>query len=69
MIVLLLSAAVIYLNARSLVLTVAIWAFVGLFALNTAGNVFAKSTVERLAFTPVTLVLAVLCLRLALHPV
>ena len=70
---LILSAAVIFLNARSLasgdrgiLLTVAIWAVVGLFALNTLGNIFAKTLFEKMAFTPVTLLLALLSLRLAL---
>jgi len=70
---LILSGAVIFLNARSLaagdrgvLLTVAIWAVVGLFTLNTLGNIFANTLFEKLAFTPVTLLLALLSLRLAL---
>lgn len=42
------------------------WVFTALFAFNTVGNLMAKTSFERFAFTPVTLVLALLFLRLAI---
>ena len=47
-------------------MVVFMWILVCLFALNTAGNIFAKTRFERFAFTPVTVVLTCLSLRLAL---
>jgi len=48
------------------ILKVSLWCMAGLFALNTLGNLTSKSTVEMALFTPLTLVSAVLCARLAL---
>lgn len=71
--IMIVAATVIVLRARALihgsaspVLAVATWALVVLFAMNTVGNLFAKTTFEKVAFTPVTAVLALLSLRLAL---
>lgn len=36
-----------------------------LFSLNTLGNVFAESVLEKLIFTPITLLSAILCWRLS----
>ena len=38
-----------------------IWVFVGIFALNTIGNLFSKSTMELIFGTLFTLVSAILC--------
>lgn len=43
------------------------WAMALLFAFNTLGNVFAETFWEKIIFTPLTLVLCVLCVRLALR--
>ena len=45
---------------------IGMWFMFALFALNTLGNLFAETWVERLAATPLTLILALLSLRLAL---
>ena len=44
-----------------------LWVLVALFFLNTLGNILAETVFEKF-FAPVTLVLAVLCLRLAIEP-
>lgn len=49
-----------------MVLTIALWVMCVLFVLNTLGNLDSTNQWERLIFTPLTLVLALLCLRLAL---
>ncbi|MCE9600334.1 MAG: hypothetical protein K8S54_20420 [Spirochaetia bacterium] len=41
-----------------------LWFFVILFAVNTIGNLFAKSEFELYVFTPLTLVCSLLCLRI-----
>lgn len=53
----------------SLVWAMATWALVGLFTLNTVGNLFARTPFERFVMTPLTLILALLALRLALEKV
>ena len=42
-----------------------LWFFVFLFALNTIGNLFAKTSIETMVFTPITFVSAILCYRIA----
>ena len=44
-----------------------LWAMCGLFVLNPAGNLLSENDMEKAIFTPVTLLLALLCLRLALE--
>jgi hypothetical protein len=41
--------------------------FAVLFSLNTIGNLFAKSKFELYFFTPLTFILAVLCLRIVMN--
>ncbi len=49
------------------VVSVVLWALVVIFSLNTIGNIFAKTLFEALVFTPVTLVSAVFCYRMAIE--
>ena len=41
-----------------------IWFIFFLFSLNTIGNLFAATNFEKFVFTPMTFILAVLCLRI-----
>jgi len=45
--------------------TAVLWGMVILFLLNTFGNLFSESQTEKLIFTPLTFILSVLSLRLA----
>ena len=47
-------------------ITYALWIMAGLFLLNSFGNIMSKNKIERLVFTPVTILLAVFSLILAL---
>ncbi|MBK6263741.1 hypothetical protein JKA74_01735 [Marivirga sp. S37H4] len=47
-------------------LKVAFWVMFFLFSLNTIGNLNSSNQTEKMIFTPVTVLLAVFCLRLAL---
>ncbi|UOQ50880.1 hypothetical protein [Hymenobacter cellulosivorans] len=47
-------------------LKAALWLMTGLFLLNTLGNLMAQTNLERLVFTPLTLLLALGSLRLAI---
>lgn len=52
-------------KTNSRILIISLWVMTALFLLNTVGNLFSKSEMEKMIFTPVTLVLFVFCLRLA----
>ena len=54
-------------GSPAIVAAVGAWVLVILFTLNTVGNLFAKTRFERIVFTPLTLLLALLMLRLALE--
>ena len=49
------------------ILNVIIWLLAVLFSLNTIGNLFAESGFEIYFFTPLTFILAVLCLRIVIE--
>lgn len=53
-------------NIPPMLITIALWIMAVLFGLNTVGNLLSQNSLERIIFTPLTLVLCVLCLRLAL---
>ena len=48
-------------NESNPIVNVIIWIFVFLFALNTFGNLFAKSMLERILGTGLTFIFSVLC--------
>lgn len=50
------------------IVRVLLWMMTGLFLLNTIGNLASINETEKLIFTPITFVLSILCLRLALPP-
>jgi hypothetical protein len=49
------------------IITTALWIMTGWFVLNTLGNLLSQNGLEQMIFTPLTLVLSVLCFRLAIH--
>lgn len=49
------------------IITIILWLLVVLFSLNTIGNLLAKMTFETIVFTPITLMLAIFCLRIVLE--
>lgn len=53
-------------NIPNKVITFALWLMTGLFLLNTLGNAISKNKIERLVFTPITILLAIFSLVLAL---
>jgi hypothetical protein len=57
-----------YLRASipSRIIRFVLWTFALLFLVNTIGNLFAETNLERWIFTPMTLVLSICCMRLAL---
>ncbi len=47
-------------------MTIILWIMAALFALNTVGNVMSKNRLERILFTPVTSILSIFSVILAL---
>lgn len=56
------------LTIPSTIITVILWIYVILFSINTIGNLAAKMTLETVVFTPITLLLALLCYRIIKEP-
>ncbi len=51
---------------NQVVIRIGLWAMFVLFFINTIGNLFSINELEKLIFTPVTLVLSLFSLRLAI---
>ncbi len=49
------------------VITVLLWVFAVVFALNTIGNLFSENSLETIIFTPVTLLFSLFCFRMAVE--
>ena len=49
------------------IINMVIWLFVVLFAFNTIGNLFASTLMEKVLFTPATVILALFCYRIAIE--
>ena len=49
------------------IMTIMLWFMSGLFLLNTIGNLMSKNRMEKIFFTPVTIILTVLTFLLALY--
>jgi len=65
-IVILVQANFWMINIPNKIITYALWLMTGLFLFNTLGNAVSKNKIERLVFTPVTIVMAIFSLVLAL---
>ncbi len=64
--VILMDAGILKNRLSSKFLEIMLWFMVVLFLLNTVGNIFSENRLETIIFTPVTLILALLCYRLIL---
>ena len=49
------------------IISILLWIMAALFALNTLGNLMSKNKLEKIIFTPLTLLLFVFCVILALQ--
>lgn len=65
--VVLISAGYIRAKVNRSLLRFMLWAMALLFFLNTIGNIFSTNRLETIIFTPLTLLLAFLCIRLAVE--
>ena len=66
LLVILIKGAYIKIYIPKLIINVFLWLFAILFTLNTIGNLFSVSIWETIIFTPLTLISAILCVRLAI---
>lgn len=65
-IVILVQADVMSIEIPKKIITYALWLMTGLFLLNTFGNAMSKNKIEQRVFTPVTILLTIFSLILAL---
>lgn len=66
LLVILIKGAYIKIHIPKLIINTFLWLFAILFTFNSIGNLFSVSIWETIIFTPLTIISAVLCLRLAL---
>lgn len=64
--IVMMQAGLLKVNVKPVVLRIAFWCMFVLFSINTVGNIFSSNELERLIFTPLTLLLAVFSFRLAI---
>lgn len=66
MIILLLSLKAKYIKSKlsKHFLNIPIWILIGLFLLNTIGNLFSQSSIEMMIFTPITVLMDILLYRI-----
>jgi hypothetical protein len=64
--IVLVKGQIINLNISRKAITTLLWMFVILFILNTPGDLTSKKSLETTIVTPLTLILALLCLRIVL---
>ena len=65
-IVILLQTNVLAIDIPKKTITYALWLMAGLFFLNTCGNAFSKNKIEQRVFTPITILLTIFSLILAI---
>jgi hypothetical protein len=66
LVVVLMKAKVFDVVINQKVITISLWVMAAFFILNTIGNLLSISDFERFVFTPLTIMLSVFCLKLAL---
>lgn len=64
--IILVKAKIIELSVPDIILKSMLWIMFGLFCLNTVGNLLSKNKLEKLIFTPLTILLAILLLIILL---
>jgi len=64
--VILVQSGMFFVAVPQKIMTVVLWIMAALFLFNTFGNVVSKNRMERLLFTPLTIILTILSLILAL---
>lgn len=55
-------------NISDRILNVILWVYIIIFSFNTIGNLFAKTSLETILFTPLTILAVLLCYRITKTP-
>jgi hypothetical protein len=66
LVIILIKAKLLAINLPGLLINILLWAMVALFLLNTVGNLQSKNKTEKIIFTPITILLLILSILLAL---
>jgi hypothetical protein len=66
LVIILVQAKILIINAPNIVITYGLWIMAVLFLINTIGNAFSKNKIEQRVFTPVTIILVIFSSILAL---
>ncbi len=64
--IILVQSSIITIDFPKKTITILLWLMTALFALNTLGNIKSKSKVEQIYFTPITIILTIFSIILAL---
>ena len=66
LLVVMMRAEILKVRINRMIIKIALWIMFGTFLLNTLGNLFSINDFEKLVFAPLTLLLSIFCLRLAI---
>lgn len=66
LIIVLIQANILSFNLPDIFLTISFWIMSVVFAFNTVGNILSENKLERILFTPITIIMVILSLTLAL---
>jgi len=66
LLIVLVRAEIIKIAIPPIITTILLWGMVGLFVLNTFGNLLSTNRWEKIIFTPMTILLTIFCVILAL---
>ena len=64
--VVMIKAEILNVRINRMIIKIALWIMFGLFFINTFSNLFSKNDFEKVVFAPLTLILLIFCLRLAI---
>ncbi len=66
LLIVLIQSGILSLEFPEQIMTIILWIMAALFFFNTFGNIFSKNKIERVAFAPMTIILTVFSVILAL---
>ena len=60
--VVVIKAGFLKVSINPMIIKISLWIMLGLFLINTIGNLFSNNEFEKIVFTPLTLYLSIFCL-------
>lgn len=66
LLIVLIQSGILIIDFPEHILTIILWIMAVMFCFNTFGNIFSKNKIERIVFTPITIMLTVFSVILAL---